>query len=314
MPSKAENEYRTYFAIASIIVIFSWLLNHAMTSLDLPDGTKDVETLDLVVRFSAAIPDLNLLLQLNPPPTTATLKQRIRTHLPSDLAQRRIRLIQSGKALADDGILPVALKRPSSHVPSRVSTPLSTERQNDKGKSPIRDPPSTTKVYIHCSIGDVVLSPADILAEGQLALNAKPSGNAIEAIESAIPTPRGFDRLLSAGFTAQEVANLRLQFLNIQAHTHTPDDMPSPNTVRSMEDRWLDNSSSPEGTTVTYDDEGTVGQLDDIIWGSVVGFFWPLGCMLWVSREEGIWTRRRKMAVVVGMLVNLGLGCVRWMR
>ena len=285
-----------------------------MTSLDLPNRSNDVEILHLGVRFSASIPDLNLTLGLNPPPTTATLKQLIRTHLPPDLAQRRIRLIHAGKALADDGVLSVALRRPSSQLPSRVSTPLSTERQNDKGKTPIRDVPFTSKVYIHCSIGDVVLSHADLLAETELALNAKPPQDAVPSVEPAIPTPRGFDRLLNAGFTVQEVANLRLQFLNIQAHTHTPDDMPSPNTLRNMEDRWLDNSSSPEGATITYDDEGTVGQLDDIIWGSVVGFFWPLGCMLWVSREEGIWTRRRKMAVVVGMLVNLGLGCVRWMR
>ena len=96
--------------------------------------------------------------------------------------------------------------------------------------------------------------------------------------------------------------------------------MPSPNTLRNMEDQWLDNSSSTlpgtgdpanaDGAGGFADDEA--GALDDMIFGTAMGFFWPIGCLVWGVREEGIWTRRRKMAVVVGVLLNIGLGIVRY--
>lgn len=64
------------------------------------------------------------------------------------------------------------------------------------------------------------------------------------------PAARGFDRLLSSGVTAAEVAALRRQFRSIQAARHTADAMPSPDTLRGMEDAWLDsNVSSGAGGT-----------------------------------------------------------------
>ena len=56
------------------------------------------------------------------------------------------------------------------------------------------------------------------------------------------------------------------------------------------------------------------GALDDMLWGTAMGFFWPVGCLMWGVREEGIWSLRRRMAVVVGVILNLGLGIVRYTR
>ena len=297
-----------------------------MTSLQVPHVERTSHFFDLVIRFSASIPDLILTLPRSPPPNTATLKQEVRSHLPPDFQSRRIRLIYSGKALDDEVLLTSILRQPISRTPSRTSTPtpvLNSQAKEDRGKTPIRDPPSISRIYIHCSIGDVVLSSSDLAQEASLARRHDSTVDltiqdvSLPSPPPTAPTPRGFDRLLTAGFTAQEVANLRVQFRAIQAHTHTPDTMPSPTTLRDLEDRWLDNSSSATGQESTarrYEDEDTAGQLDDIIWGSIAGFFWPVGVMLWAGREEGIWSRRRKMAVVVGVLVNLGLGVVRWMR
>jgi len=91
-----------------------------------------------------------------------------------------------------------------------------------------------------------------------------------------------------------------------------------------MEDQWLDNSD-PTGTSPSLDaadgagagtgdmdaDAGR-GALDDMIWGTTVGFFWPIGCLIWGVREEGIFSPRRKIAVVIGVVLNMGLGFVRW--
>ena len=304
-----------------------------MESLRPPDPDNDL--LDLTIRFSASIPDLLLTIPNPHQATTCTLKQQIRRHLPADVATHRIRLIYAGKALVDNANLSSSLKRPHSRTPSRSSTPLPPDTDGtstfprSKGKTPVRDPPSASRIYIHCSIGDVVLSPTELALEASLARptpSSSFSGPAASAsasdlddvappsISTTTPAPRGFDRLLTAGFTPSEILTLRSQFLAIQAHTHTPDTMPSPATLRELEDQWLDNSDAQGGGLVSaVDEEGQAGALDDLLWGSVMGFFWPVGCLWWACREEGIWSRRRKMAVVVGVFVNVGFGCLRLM-
>ena len=310
-----------------------------------PDEEYD---LDLTIRFSASLPDLLLSIPASLNANTATLKQLIRSRIPDAHAKHRIRLIHAGKALIDDVPLTASLKkRTISRPPSRIGTPspydsripgtataaAAAERENldGKGKQPLRDPlPAQSRIYIHCSIGDIVLSAAELADEAATAAAAQPTES--EGAQAQIPTdqepntttttpvPRGFDRLLHAGFSAAEVQSLRLQFLAIQAHTHTPDTMPNPAELRDLEDRWLDSSDATgEGLgdggamgVAPHDDELQTGALDDMIWGTAMGFFWPVGCMMWGVREVGIWSQRRKMAVVVGFLLNVGIGLVRY--
>jgi iron-sulfur cluster assembly 1 len=292
-----------------------------------PPGAER-ELLDLTIRFSASLPDLLLSVPEPTVSTTSTLKQLIRTHLPAELSNQRIRLIYAGKSLADAASLSSSLKVPSSRTPSRPSTPLpdhSTFPASAKGKTPIRDPPSLSRIYIHCSIGDVTLSAQDIADEARLATRNNASSTPKEASfpdapasSTTIPAPRGFDRLLNTGFTLPEIQSLRSQFLAIQAHTHTSTEMPSPTTLRALEDQWLDNSNEESaadgGSGGFVDDEGQAGALDDMLWGAVMGFFWPMGCLSWLCREEGVWSRRRKVAVVIGVVVNAGFGGIRWLK
>ena len=276
-------------------------------------------TLDLTIRFSASLPDLLLSIPVSRHATTSTLKVEIRKCLPPEFASKRIRLICAGKALADEILLEKVLKAPSRAPSPRLSTPV--QDASGKGKAAVRDPPAVSRIYIHCSIGDVVLSSEELVAEQALAAPASTTGagDAASVSEngatSTAPAPRGFDRLLNAGFTPSEVSSLRLQFLAIQAHTHTPDSMPSPNTIRSLEDQWLDNSNNVDTMNGNAGDpEDAAGALDDLLLGATCGFFWPVGCLLWAGREEGIWTRRRKMAVVMGVIMNVAVGVLRWMR
>ncbi|KAJ9608669.1 hypothetical protein H2200_006440 [Cladophialophora chaetospira] len=288
---------------------------------------------ELTVRFSASLPDLLLSIPASLNANTATLKQLVRSRIPNEYAKHRIRLIYAGKALVDDVPLGTSLKRNVSRPPSRVGTPGPYDGrgnggvggQDGKGKQPLRNPPQA-RTYIHCSIGDIVLSAKELADEAAVAAAAqapedqKQDGTAgLQEQTTTTPAPRGFDRLLTAGFSAAEVQSLRLQFLAIQAHTHTPDTMPSPSTLRDMEDRWLDNSNATgdlnadlSGGMGASDDDLQTGALDDMIWGTAMGFFWPIGCLMWGVREEGIWSQRRKMAVVVGFLLNIGLGLIRY--
>ena len=98
--------------------------------------------------------------------------------------------------------------------------------------------------------------------------------------------------------------------------------------MRLLEDRWIDNVSGPGGGgggggeagagalaagagdaawADDNDDESGSG-LADMLWGNVMGFFWPVGALGWLVREEGVWSKRRVQAVVTGVVVNLVMG------
>ncbi|KAL9029410.1 MAG: hypothetical protein Q9196_002337, partial [Gyalolechia fulgens] len=121
-------------------------------------------------------------------------------------------------------------------------------------------------------------------------------------------------------------------FLAITAHSHTPDTMPSPTAMRRLEERWLDSSSSTTSPSFPSnlnnnnnnnglgrtddvndddDDDGGRGALEDMLWGNLMGFFWPVGAAVWLMREDGVWSKRRQVAVVTGVLVNLAFGVMR---
>lgn len=138
-------------------------------------------------------------------------------------------------------------------------------------------------------------------------------------------TPRGFDRLLAAGFTAAEVNQLRLQFRSIQAARHTPDTMPSPDTLRGMEDTWMDNNNDAgsgygpgAGLEVgggapadPAEEFGMNGLLDALIPGMMVGFVMPLATVMWLVREEGLLSKRWRVLMSFGFVLSLAIGVIR---
>ncbi|PYH45242.1 DSC3 family protein [Aspergillus saccharolyticus JOP 1030-1] len=310
----------------------------------------------VTIRFSASITDLPLDIFSPETTTTAGLKQLIRTRLPPYLSSHRLRLIYAGRGLEDATTLAASLKlSPSSarSTPRPLSEDDCTATAKGKGKAPIRDQP---RLYIHCSIGDIVLSAADLAAEAALASTLRQPQDAQSELEgndgsssgsrsrnreslsqqpesmTTTPAPRGFDRLLAAGFTPAEVTALRSQFMAIQAVSRTPDTMPSGSELRELEDRWMDEGSSAmaaegaagagaagggEGISFADDDggfgPGSRGAMDDMLWGAVMGFFWPVGCAMWLRREEGVWSWRKGLAVFVGVVVNIAFGAMRIM-
>jgi len=96
--------------------------------------------------------------------------------------------------------------------------------------------------------------------------------------------------------------------------------MPSPSEMRVLEDRWLDSTATDPSPALTGEaDAGwgagfavEEGGLDDMLWGYMTGFFWPLGALIWGFREEGVWSRRRQLAVVMGVLLNAIFGFMRF--
>lgn len=279
--------------------------------------------LDVVVRFSTSNPDV--VLQIRHPSTTSafTLKQQIRAQLPAPQSESRLRLIHAGKVISDEHAL-------SKTLHARVSPPPKagedSKSEKAKGKQPLKEHVEAPRVYVHCSIGDALV-PSELAAEAKAAVDADnilasslqpetstSTGGEHAPSSTTTPAPRGFDRLLTAGFTAAEVATLRTQFLAIQAHTHTPDTMPTGHDLLLLEEQWLDNGSS--AATAGGETAGGFGGddsrgLDDLIWGPLMGFFWPVGAMFWLMREEGVWSGRRQTAVMAGFIMNLTFGFFR---
>lgn len=275
------------------------------------------QPVDLVIRFTAAIPDAVIRVPSAKLTTPLALRQQIRAQLPASYASNRLRLISAGKVLPDATALSKCINIPPPPPRSKVDSAASKDKA--RGKAPAEN--TVSRVYIHCSIGDT-LTPGDIASEADAAEAADKAllsdAQAVPAPEqtqnstttSSTPAPRGFDRLLSAGFSPADVANLRAQFMAIQAHTHTPDTMPTGDDLRSLEERWLENdpaNAAAAGGAGT-DEEGG---LEDMLWGNLMGFFWPIAAACWLMREEGVWTRRMQISVLSGLLVNLTFGFLR---
>ncbi|GAB7337318.1 hypothetical protein MBLNU457_g2675t1 [Dothideomycetes sp. NU457] len=281
--------------------------------------------LDLVIRFTTSAPDLVVTIATPNYTSALSLKQEIRTHLPSETAAHRLRLISAGRVLADTNAIAKSI-----NIPPPPPKQQPTTETNDKGKAPLRSSspsPPNARVYVHCSVGDALTTEeleaeaaaaeeadAALLSKTQQAAEAAP--RLVDTSSRTTAGPRGFDRLLNAGFSQAEVATLRTQFLAIQAHTHTPDTMPTGDDLRALEDRWLDNDATGSGPAAGGGDgDGSFGAedggLEDMLWGNIMGFFWPIAAVCWLMREEGVWSRRRQIAVLSGMLVNLTFGFLR---
>lgn len=326
-------------------------------------GALPEQLLYLIIRFAASIPDLSLTISSPKTTTTLSLKQLIRQHLPHAHSTARLRLIYAGKVLADTTSLSASLRLPPPSPPRHNPHNDYGPGSKSKGKQPVRDGQvsdrlgtdwpeeehNEQKYYIHCSLGDA-LSYSELAAEAAAAqaseltlrkqfessvtsksshrrmssggTSTRPRGS---STTEPTPAPQGFDRLLSSGFTPQEVAALRTQFQANVSFTHTPDTMPSPTTLRAMEDRWLDSTATDPSVAALGGSAGEAadagwgagftaeeGGLDDMLYGYFTGFFWALPAMIWGFREEGVWPRRRQLAVVMGVVLNVLFGFLRW--
>lgn len=266
----------------------------------------------LTIRFSTPLPDLHLPLPYASAATTtvAALKQHIRANLPAMQRAHGLRLIASGRLLADDG--------------ASIATALRLRLE------PSLPPPE--RLFVHASVAEDPLDAAALAAEVALAVvaPAKPGGGRgsddgragdgdvsarASASASTSPAPRGFDRL---GLPAADTAALRSQHRALVAARHTPADMPDGAALLRLEDAWVDSGSSAAsagvGAGATDDDDDASAALDDALYGAVMGFLWPLGAAvvgLRSGEDNGVWSRRRRGAVWVGVGVNVAFGLLK---
>ncbi|KAL7624276.1 hypothetical protein AAE478_005836 [Parahypoxylon ruwenzoriense] len=323
-----------------------------------PPHLQQPQPLLLTIRFSASIPDLELDIPRPGSTTVVSLKHLIRTRLSEPNSQRRLRFIHGGKILPDNAVLSSVLRAPPPPPPSSSSSPAPSPRGDayansdgsrgkgkGKGKSIPGRPDPTQRIYVNCSIGDSLttaeldaeaaaaaapIPPTATSSSSQLSLSPLLPSSPLSAHSPGTPfpstsaAPRGFDRLLSAGFTAAEVNQLRLQFRSIHSSRYTPDTLPSPDSFRRMEDAWIDDNGASMPATTPFggggangaggsdsDDVGLVALVDVMIRGVITGFMWPLGSAAWLIREESMSSGRWRFMVVVGVMFSLLIGIIR---
>jgi hypothetical protein len=283
-------------------------------------STSFVPPLLLTVRFSTSLPDVDLDITAPRSTTVLSLKQLLRNRLDT---RNRLRLIHQGRLLPDSAALSSVLKQPPPPPGVRDDDDDNADGAADakgkgKGKAVVGAQP-VRRIYVNCSIGDE-LSPEELAAEREAA-DKPPDEDAAAAAKgswpaaSTRPRPRGFDRLLQAGFTASEISTLRTQFASIHNERFAPDAMPSPDTLRSLEDAWIDSNAGElpaAGAAGGLDEDlesGFATVLDILVRGMMIGFFFPLGSMSWLLRQ-GIWSDKWQFFVGSGVVFSVVVGLV----
>ncbi|KAI0754789.1 DUF2407 ubiquitin-like domain-containing protein [Daedaleopsis nitida] len=253
---------------------------------------------ELTIRFTEGIPDLTV--QVAEKDTVKDVKNSIRLARP-ELEHRRLRLIHSGQLLSDTTQL-------YSRIASLEQRRLSRNAAEDDhvGDDPDAPAPPT---WLHCSVGPQLREGEE--EEGRL--------------QTAQLKPlRGFDRLAAAGFSEQDIANIRLQF-----HTHSAGDFLDhefedqeefDEHARVLEEQWIDSLDGGSSASLA-NAQPAVSSLHN---GIVLGFFFPLmpffffraskPAVFWDdgssydSMAPAVFSRRMQMGIVVGFLLNVLFG------
>lgn len=221
--------------------------------------------------------------------------------------------------MPDTAALSSVFKHPTAPIPQSIDH----VDPKGKGKGRAADVKLHTvaqeqRIYVNCSIGDEVT--AEELDEERKGASLPPDASTATTSGSTPPTStrprlRGFERLLQSGFTASEIATLRTQFASIHNERFAPDALPSPDTMRGLEDAWIDNNAGDvpsNAATRAFEDEGSsmATVLDVLIRGMMIGFFFPLGSMTWLLRQDGIWSEKWQIFVGSGVVLSLTVGIV----
>ena len=278
----------------------------------------------IVVRFSnsdsrqAPIRDLVVPPLINPETenvnrlvTVSWLRNTIRDQVPT-IANRRLRLIVDGRVLNEatdfrrDVFLP------------RIRRETSPNIEND-------DP---LPIFVHCVVGDI-LTREQLAQENEL---DRPQER------STAPEVIGFDRLLQQGFSADDIADLRRQFLMIydgdDPHQSGPisdleEEEQRSRRARMLGERWIESTVPQVGlglgerppastdTTDAREDDVPAPDLDDrgghedVVLGLLLGMFLGALSVVLLVVDDSVLNSRQKMAVAGGLFFNFSLSVAR---
>lgn len=215
------------------------------------------------------------------------IKSQLSSKMPEVRSDQHLRLIHQGRILKDEMKLAELVSRGNSIRP--VSSTSRNYGTNQEANSHFNnqahnyDSPSSPLV-LHGQILEEVVETS------------------LEAEQSRIIPPTGFERLQEAGFSPEDIQQIRIQFHNsieVDPNTTDPEVM---ERIRRLEEAWIDNATAtlPDGTT-----EGTYNEL---LWGLVIGFFLGLLPIFW--QYDSTFSKKNQLGILIGIMINILFGGV----
>ncbi|CAK9784614.1 hypothetical protein CC85DRAFT_270087 [Cutaneotrichosporon oleaginosum] len=188
------------------------------------------------------------------------VKDKIR-HMRPNVAGNQLRLIHAGRLLTD-GILLLPwlrsleerVRRQAGSAVGDVLREVGRGLAGDEEEEAPPQPPQE-RVYLHCNVG----GPLDA---------APPSEH--EEPDTA-PRRRGFDALLDAGLSPEEVAAMRRQFYESRGEEVPDLGGMNDEHARALEEQWIEGDLTPETATTSSE-----GMYTAILHGLLTGFLFPL--------------------------------------
>lgn len=160
---------------------------------------------------------------------TSYIRQQIRAMHP-ELSKRRLKLLHNGRVLTSH----TDFRKEISYLKKSLEEGEQEEEgetgETVNGHSNIEP----VRIYFHCIVGDELTSKE--LADEEK-MDQQPTKSTTEA-------PKGFDRLLSQGFSNDDIEDLRRQFFRLHG-SQLPSNA-NPSQIRELEDRWIDSSVNHE--------------------------------------------------------------------
>lgn len=237
--------------------------------------------LSIVVRFSdVAIHDLTLDISNVPWDSINTnwLRRMCRQLRKEATTNKRLKFIRSGRPLNSN-----------TNFASELQQFFQQDTEN-------------TKYYVHCIVGQDLteeeLANEDVLDD----IGPSNEGTTTQAV--------GFDRLRSVGFSDEEIELLREQFRSTYGDLeNVVQESQGGRDIRQLEEQWMESGASDEdqfNSVPIADYKRNRDLLIGLIIGCLLGIF-----SLLLLKQEGLFSKRQKMAIVAGLLVNLFFGLIR---
>ncbi|KAK9894477.1 hypothetical protein P389DRAFT_97058 [Cystobasidium minutum MCA 4210] len=187
------------------------------------------------------------------------------------------------------------------------SKTVSPPKNKGKGKavegSRTKDPMNGRKIWLHCSAGE----PGSLQEEEEAAAAA---AEPQQQVGQTAPLS-GFDRLREAGFSEEDIENIRAQF-----HADGPSDTvvtgDEDEHARALEEQWMDNLGSGANSA-----NGPGSEMYGTLFkGVIIGFFFPFLPLFFFRAPEGetpVFSKQMQMAIVAGLSINILYGALRAM-
>ncbi|GAA5978755.1 hypothetical protein JCM10908_004471 [Rhodotorula pacifica] len=197
----------------------------------------------------------------------------------------------------------------------------STGRKKGKGKGRRRRQ-QEAPIWLHCSVGEA-MEEEELEAEATAAAAAE--ATVAQAAQPQITPLQGFDRLREAGFSDQDIENLRAEFrANAASSGTSPPPLPSREEIadeserrtaadeehqQAMEEQWMSGMTGLEEAAGGGSSSGEGGHYYSLLKGVCAGFFVPF-LPLFFFRTQ-IFSKRMQIAIVLGIFINLAFGFLR---